>query len=112
VLQTDIASRISLFHSLYKREPTTFFYPMSESAVIEKSLLSDKAILKHLERGSVVIEPFLREHLSTSSYDVTLGQYYFREQQPEPGIGIYNPYSEKMVHKIWGEPLEAEVSLH
>ena len=26
----------------------------------------------------------------------------------EPGQGIYNPFSEAMVHKVWGTPLEAE----
>lgn len=43
------------------------------------SLLSDAGILEHLERGSVVIEPFNRSNLSTSSYDVTLGPYFFSE---------------------------------
>ncbi len=33
-----------------------------------QSLLSDKAILKHMALGSVVIEPFLADNLSTSRY--------------------------------------------
>jgi hypothetical protein len=57
------------------------------SAQVEHSLLSDKAILKHIQRGTIVIEPFARECLSTSSYDVTLGPYFYRETNPEPGHG-------------------------
>jgi hypothetical protein len=52
------------------------------------SLLSDKAILRHIEKGSVVIHPFVRDNLSTSSHDVTLGPYFFRENVPEPGQGL------------------------
>jgi hypothetical protein len=49
------------------------------------SLLSDKAILRHIKEGSVVIHPFDQRNLSTSSFDVTLGPFYYREQPPEPG---------------------------
>lgn len=45
--------------------------------------LSDKTILEQLERGDIVIEPFKRENLATSSYDVSLGEMYFREQKPK-----------------------------
>jgi len=77
--------------------------------IIERSLLSDKAILRHREQGTIIIEPFCRENLSTSSYDVTLGPYYYRETHRDPGtIGIYNPYSEAMVHTIWGDYHTAE----
>lgn len=55
-----------------------------------KSLLSDKAILRHMEAGTVVIQPFDMGNLSTSSYDVTLGPYYFREADPEPGRGKFS----------------------
>ena len=50
------------------------------------SLLSNKAILRHIDSGKVVIHPFIEANLSTSSYDVTLGQYYYREAAPEPGM--------------------------
>ena len=61
------------------------------------SLLSDKGIVRNMELGNVIIEPFVRENLSTSSYDVTLGPNYFRETSPEPGQGIYNPFSESIL---------------
>jgi dCTP deaminase len=75
---------------------------------LKQSLLSDKAILQHIQRGSIVIEPFHDQNLCTSSYDVTLGKYYFRESSPEPGMAVYNPYSKTQVERIWGKPLKAE----
>lgn len=79
-----------------------------EHDAVSKSLLSDKAILEHMKRGTVVIRPFDPANLSTSSYDVTLGRWFFRERNPEPGMGVYNPYDEEHVKRVWGEPREAE----
>lgn len=72
------------------------------------SVLSDKAILKFLDEKEIVIEPFNIKNLGTASYDVTLGEWYFREQKAEIEDSlIYNIYSEKDVKRIWGEPNEA-----
>ncbi|MFC5285363.1 dCTP deaminase [Pedobacter alpinus] len=38
-------------------------------------ILSDQLILKEIEAGSIVIEPFKRECLGTNSYDVHLGKH-------------------------------------
>jgi deoxycytidine triphosphate deaminase len=81
----------------------------AESAVLQRSVLSDKAILAHLQRGSVVIQPFSLSNLSTSSYDVTLGRHYYRESDYECGQSIFNPYSEAHVTRVWGQPKEAEL---
>jgi len=64
--------------------------------------LSDKEILKRMKEGEVVIEPFDKSNLSTSSYDLCLGDYYYREQSPEHGLEIYNPYSKAQVKTVWG----------
>lgn len=94
----------------------------NEETTVSKSLLSDKAILKYMDEGLVVIEPFQAKNLGTASYDVSftvllylvthlqvsLGPFYYRETPPEPGQGIYNPFSESMVNKVWGEPQRAE----
>ena len=69
---------------------------------------SDKAILRHMSEGRIVISPFARENLSTSSYDVTLGEYFYRQQPIEPGRDVYNFYDEEEVHRVWGAPLCAE----
>lgn len=64
--------------------------------------LSDKRILEGMKRGIVVIEPFKRENLATSSYDVTLGEYFFREQPTKYNHSIYNIWSEKHMKHVWG----------
>lgn len=38
-------------------------------------ILSDQLILKEIEAGTIVIEPFRKECLGTNSYDVHLGKY-------------------------------------
>ncbi|MDZ7725991.1 MAG: deoxycytidine triphosphate deaminase [Candidatus Campbellbacteria bacterium] len=71
--------------------------------------LSDKQILEQKEKGDIVIEPFIEENISTSSYDVTLGEYFFFEKSPGRFQNIYNPYDEAHVEKIWGkEPSQAQ----
>lgn len=68
--------------------------------------LSDKRILDLMKTAEIIIEPFCRENLNTSSYDITLGKYYFRESKlPSP---IYNIWSERQTKAVWGSPLLAE----
>lgn len=38
-------------------------------------ILSDKRILEEIEKGHIVIEPFKREYLGATSYDVHLGKH-------------------------------------
>ncbi len=71
--------------------------------------LSDKTILEQMEKGDVIIEPFKKENLATSSYDVSLGEYYFRELKSKDFFGIYNIYNKSHTDKVWGtQPLRAE----
>lgn len=71
--------------------------------------LSDSKILSAMARGDIVISPFVKENLSTSSYDVTLGEYYFSEQNN--GAGVYNPYNRVDVDRVWGtEPHRAKLA--
>jgi len=64
--------------------------------------LSDRRILEHKKAGNIVIEPFIKENLATSSYDVTLGEWFYREQQPKYNHSIYNIWSEEHVRHVWG----------
>ncbi len=73
-----------------------------------RSLLSDTAIKRHRELGNVVIEPFDEPNLGTCSYDVSLGEWYFQEQDPQGGFITYNPYSQADVERVWGKPKQAE----
>jgi len=71
--------------------------------------LSDKKILQHKKAGTVVIEPFDKRNLSTSSYDVTLGEWYFRESVPKSYKNLYNVYNKKDTDYVWGtKPERAE----
>ncbi len=73
--------------------------------------LSDKRILEELKKGTVVIQPFERENLATSSYDVTLGEWYYREQPPSEHKKVFNLYSKTDTEKVWGtEPQKAKTA--
>ncbi len=62
--------------------------------------LSDKSILEEMEKGDIAIHPFNEQNLATSSYDVTLGEYYFSEKKSSETL--YNMYDRAHVSRIWG----------
>ncbi|MEI8062076.1 MAG: hypothetical protein WCG97_02150 [bacterium] len=70
--------------------------------------LSDKKILEEMEKGDIVITPFNRDNLATSSYDLTLGEYFFPERPPKHFQHIFNIYDKEHVEHVWGtEPMKA-----
>ncbi len=71
-------------------------------------LLSAPAIRRHMDEGNIVIKPFREQNLRTVSYDVSLGEWYYRETNPEGGVGAYDPYDEPDVRRVWGGPHRAE----
>lgn len=64
--------------------------------------LSDKRILEEMKAGSIVIAPFSQKNLATSSYDVTLGEWFFREQPPQYNHALYNIWSKAHTEHVWG----------
>jgi dCTP deaminase len=72
-------------------------------------LLSRPDILRQMEQGNIVIEPFNRLNLGTNSYDITLGEYFFREQEPKGSLPIFNPFSQKGVEAVWGTNSSAAI---
>jgi dCTP deaminase len=64
--------------------------------------LSDRKILDAMREGSIVIEPFTRQNLATSSYDVTLGEYFFTEQHPGHFENVFNIYDKEHIDRVWG----------
>lgn len=70
--------------------------------------LSDTQIITRIKDGSVVISPFNKDQLNTSSYDLTLGEWFYREQQPDPKQHFYNPYNKSHTDRTWGTAIRAE----
>jgi dCTP deaminase len=69
-------------------------------------LLSDVRILEEMEKGNIVIEPFNDAQLSTNSYDVRLGNYFF---VPNPHlVKMRRPVDfarEEDTRQFWGDPV-------
>jgi len=73
--------------------------------------LSDKKILDEIKKGDIIITPFRRANLATSSYDVTLGEYFFAEQPPQHFQNIFNIYEKNHVDHVWGtKPKRAKLA--
>lgn len=71
--------------------------------------LSDRRILEEMKKGDIVIHPFNKKNLATSSYDLTLGEYYFREQPPKYNHNLFNIWNKEHVEHVWGKKaLKAE----
>jgi dCTP deaminase len=64
--------------------------------------LSDKRILEEMKKGDIVIHPFDQGQLATSSYDVTLGEWFFREQPTKYNHSLYNIWSQEHMEHVWG----------
>lgn len=71
-------------------------------------LLSRDAILKHFQEGNIIIDPFDDRKLKTSSYDVSLGEWFWREGHPEGRATLHNLYDESSTKKVWQGPYQAE----
>lgn len=64
--------------------------------------LSDTRILEEMKKGDIVIHPFTESQLATSSYDVTLGEWFYREQPPKYNHSLYNIWSKEHMEHVWG----------
>jgi dCTP deaminase len=57
---------------------------------IAKMILSDKEILKGLEDGNIIIEPYRPDCLGTNSYDVHLGKWLAVYEKHELDAKVHN----------------------
>jgi len=62
--------------------------------------LSKPDILEHLEKKNIIIDPFDKRNLNNVSYDVSLGEHFYRERR-SARKSVLNPYSEKSVLQFW-----------
>lgn len=73
-------------------------------------ILSDIDIRERLGK-TVIIDPYNPANVNTSSYDVTLGEFYYIEHKPSwwQFRPIFNIWDFDDVERVWGEqPLRAE----
>ena len=75
-------------------------------------LLSRNAILRHYREGTIVIDPFDERKLKTTSYDVSLGEWFWREAHPEGRATVHNIYDEASTKRVWQGPFQAENMTH
>lgn len=73
------------------------------------SVLNSNSIKYFLKSGEITIHPFNERQLNTTSYDVTLGEYFYREQHPKDEwcSNIYNINSKTHVDRVWGKAIKA-----
>lgn len=71
-------------------------------------LLSRNAILRHWKEGNIVIDPFDERKLKTVSYDVSLGEWFWREGHPDGRATLHNLYDEESTKRVWQGPYQAE----
>lgn len=64
--------------------------------------LSDREIREGIKEKRIFISPFNEANLANSSYDLTLGRYYYREKRRGEALAIYNPYDPEDVERVWG----------
>jgi dCTP deaminase len=76
----------------------------SRPEVMTPGTLSDRDIMAMRERGLVIIEPFNPSDLGINSYDVRLGEWFYREQHIDTQHSIYNIYDDRFVQRTWGMP--------
>ena len=71
-------------------------------------LLSRDAIVRHYQKGTIVIDPFDERKLKTTSYDVSLGEWFWREAHPDGRATVHNIYDEASTKRVWRGPFQAE----
>ncbi len=72
-----------------------------------RSLLTRPLIERHRAAGDIVIGPFEGRNLKTTSYDVRLGHWFFRERRHDGERRFFNPFDREHVRRYWGVPHEA-----
>lgn len=68
---------------------------------------SNTQIKQAYSTGHIVVHPYIEENVNGSSYDVTLGHWYFRTQK-HSSKGFYNPFDEHDVARYFDGPLHSE----
>lgn len=73
-----------------------------------QSVLSNEEIRRGVKEGYVVIYPYNEERVKTSSYDVSIGEYYWTTRAPHPGSRLFNPHNPDHIRRLWQGPFRAK----
>lgn len=96
---------MGLFQSKYSESVSDSISTDFKSDFLQKEntkygVLSDVDIMNEYKNGKIVIEPFVNQNLGNCSYDVTLGEYYYR---PSNVLPIINAENKNDVVDYWGD---------
>ena len=61
-----------------------------------------------MDRGTIIIDPYEKRQLNTTSYDVRLGEWYWREAHPSGRATVHNLYDEDSTSRVWIGPYQAD----
>lgn len=103
----DVANRLDKVVRLmadrdYEAAQAFLKYGRGLLELIGHGVFSNSEILAAHKSGHIVIEPFNPEHVNTASYDVTLGEYFYRTDRSSHNV-YFNPFDEKEVSRYFGE---------
>ena len=68
---------------------------------------SNREIKQAIKDGHIVFHPYNESHIAGSSVDVTLGNYFYRQEYSDDA-SVYNPFDKSQVDKYFKGPLKAE----
>lgn len=67
---------------------------------------SNIQIKSELNKGNIIIHPFNEEQLNNCSYDITLGENYFCDNNPH--VKYLNPWNQQSINDYWGSSKKAK----
>lgn len=79
------------------------------SEVTGSGVYSNTEILEDLQSGNIIIDPFKPKNLNGSSYDVSLGEYFYiisRKDELKPAV--YNPFDAEHIESHFEGPHRAK----
>lgn len=74
-------------------------------------MLSDKRILEEMQAGNIVIEPYDVRQLGTNSYDLRLGQWYYKSDSKHENYS-FDFTKQEDAEVFWGDPIDSLNDMH
>ena len=65
------------------------------------TILGSKGIEKAIDKGYIFIYPYIKEHINPNSVDLTLGNWFIRQNETKSTISLISDTDEQ---NIWDEP--------